>query len=295
MTDSELIDVVMCTWNSNKPYFRKCLLSIKTRVNVHHFIVIDRYSSDGTVEVVRSVFPDAKIFQTSASLANARRIGIKYVDTKYFAFIDDDIEVSERWFTELIYFVISGRRVGAVQGFLRLYVDYLDKAQLHELNHRKEPTVEITGRGWTNNTLLMTEIVRDFNPPRTVHSWEDFLITQHVIKKGYRWLEIYEAQVTNYGDAESSYVSELRRYFLRGRWHGAGARLVNESSSSCWQQIATFLLKTFWSFGQYLILAIAISDPRVLLVRICGRLGYLDGFLSPKENTIPYGLHEARS
>jgi hypothetical protein len=64
----EPIDVVMCTWNSNKFYFRKCLLSIKKEVDVHHFIVIDRFPSDGTLEVVRSVFPDAKIFQTYANL-----------------------------------------------------------------------------------------------------------------------------------------------------------------------------------------------------------------------------------
>lgn len=94
MIDPESIDVVMCTWNSNKLHFRKCLLSIKKEVEVHHFIVIDRYSCDGTVEVVRSVFPSARIFQTAANLGTAQRIGIKHMDVRYLASFDDDIELS---------------------------------------------------------------------------------------------------------------------------------------------------------------------------------------------------------
>ena len=39
--DSQPIDVVMCTWNSSKPYFRRCLSSIKREVDVHHFVVVD--------------------------------------------------------------------------------------------------------------------------------------------------------------------------------------------------------------------------------------------------------------
>ena len=42
--DSELIDVVMCTWNSHRPWFHKCLFSIKREIPVHQFILVDRYS-----------------------------------------------------------------------------------------------------------------------------------------------------------------------------------------------------------------------------------------------------------
>ena len=108
MMDPEPIDVIMCTWNSNKLHFRKCLLSVKREVPVHHFIVMDRYSSDGTIGAVRSVFSDAKVFQTTANLAMAQRIGVKHVDTRYLAFIDDDIELSEGWFRKMISFIKGG-------------------------------------------------------------------------------------------------------------------------------------------------------------------------------------------
>jgi len=212
MMDPESIDVIMCTWNSNKSYFRKCLLSIKREIGIHHFILVDRYSSDGTLEVVQSIFPNVKIFQTVANLASARKIGITLVDTRYFAFIDDDIEVSEGWFAELISLIKSRKQIGAIQGSVRYYVDYLEKAraraQRFGLIRRKVHTKEITGRGLTNNTVILTEIVRDFNPPSIIHSWEDFLITQHVTKKGYKWLEIDTAKVINYGDFDSSYLGE---------------------------------------------------------------------------------------
>jgi glycosyltransferase involved in cell wall biosynthesis len=291
MTASESIDVVMCTWNSNRFYFRRCLASVKKEVDVHHFIVIDRFSSDGTLEIVRSVFPDAKIFQTAANLGVARKIGMTYVDTRYFAFVDDDIELSEGWSTKLICLIKGGNQIGAVQGSARYFIDYLDKEQRFLLNRRKGLTREITDRGYTYNTVLETDVVRDFDPPHVVHSWEDFLMTQHVIRKGYKWLEANQVQVIHYGDADKSHLSELRRYFLRAKWDGAGDRLVHIHYSGCWS-ITNQLLNSSKTILYSLIIAIVVLDPRILLFRFFGQVGYLSGFLSPRKNMIPYKLRK---
>jgi glycosyltransferase involved in cell wall biosynthesis len=290
MTASESIDVVMCTWNSNRFYFRRCLASVKKEVDVHHFIVIDRFSSDGTLEVVRSVFPDAKIFQTAANLGHARRIGITYVDTRYFAFVDDDIELSDGWSTKLISLIKRGNQIGAVQGFARYFIDYLDKEEKLLLSRRKQLNREITDRGYTYNTVLETDIVRDFDPPHIIHSWEDFLMTQHVIRKGYKWLETSQVQVTHYRDAEMSYLSELRTYFLRAKWDGAGDRLVHIPQSSVGWRVANQLLNSSRSILYSLIIAIVVLDPRILPFRFLGQVGYLSGFLSPRKNMVPYPL-----
>lgn len=53
----ERIDVVMCTYNSNTPYFGAVLRRISEEVPVHCFVVVDRFSSDGTVEKVFEIFP----------------------------------------------------------------------------------------------------------------------------------------------------------------------------------------------------------------------------------------------
>jgi glycosyltransferase involved in cell wall biosynthesis len=44
----------MLTKNSNRPWFRRVLAAIKREIPVHHFIVVDGYSTDGTVDVVRN-------------------------------------------------------------------------------------------------------------------------------------------------------------------------------------------------------------------------------------------------
>jgi glycosyltransferase involved in cell wall biosynthesis len=290
MVSPESIDVIMCTWNSNKPYFRRCLLSIKREVNVHHIIIIDRYSSDGTLEAVAGVFPESMIFQTNANLASARRIGIAHVDTEYFAFIDADIEVSSGWFTSLISLVKSGKQIAAVQGFARYYISYLAKEQKLILGRRKCHVKEITDRGYTYNTILMTRVVRDFNPPEMIHSHEDFLLTQHIIKKGYKWLETDQAQVVHYRDAGRSYLDELQNYVQRTKWDGSGNRLVHMRSRSTTWGIVDFLLDSSKILLYCFVETILISDPRMLLYKFLGQFGYLDGFVSAYENVVPYKL-----
>jgi glycosyltransferase involved in cell wall biosynthesis len=88
------IDVVMLTKNSNKPWFRRVLAAIKREIPVHHFIVVDGYSTDGTVDVVRENFGNkVKVIETKASLGCARYLGMRAVDTEWFAFIDSDVEI----------------------------------------------------------------------------------------------------------------------------------------------------------------------------------------------------------
>jgi hypothetical protein len=56
MTYVDSIDMMMLTKNFNKPYFRRVLRAIKQEIPVHHFIVVDGYSTDGTVDVVKEFF-----------------------------------------------------------------------------------------------------------------------------------------------------------------------------------------------------------------------------------------------
>ena len=67
------VDVVMLTKNSNKPWFKRVLKAIKEEVPAHHFIVVDGYSTDGTVEVVKEFFGDKLVLlRTGRPLGCAR-------------------------------------------------------------------------------------------------------------------------------------------------------------------------------------------------------------------------------
>jgi len=59
--EEDKIDVIMPTWNSNKPYFERVIKLIKDNVSVHKFVVVDRFSRDGTLDVIKKYFPDAVI------------------------------------------------------------------------------------------------------------------------------------------------------------------------------------------------------------------------------------------
>jgi len=104
------VDVVMCTWNSNKPYFVRCLESIKREVPIHHFILIDRFSTDGTVEAVSEEFSHALIKRSNARLAFSRKLGIDLVDTEFFVCVDSHIELCDGWFKRIMNYV------GSIQG-----------------------------------------------------------------------------------------------------------------------------------------------------------------------------------
>jgi glycosyltransferase involved in cell wall biosynthesis len=95
------IDVVMPTWNSSKPYFEQVIKFIKDNVPVHKFVVVDRFSKDGTLDVIKKYFPDAVIIQTNANLAIARKIGILHTDCEFIGFIDDDVFITKEWFPRL--------------------------------------------------------------------------------------------------------------------------------------------------------------------------------------------------
>jgi glycosyltransferase involved in cell wall biosynthesis len=112
---SMLMDVVMCSWNSSKPYFNLVLQSIKQEIPVHCFISIDRFSNDNTLKVVREYFPEAKVVQTESSLAGSRQLGIQNVDTEYFVFVDDDVVLPKGWFKKLWSNVDS--QTGAIQAY----------------------------------------------------------------------------------------------------------------------------------------------------------------------------------
>ena len=110
------IDVVMLTKNSNKWYFRRVLAAIKREIPVHHFIVVDRYSTDGTIDVIREFFGNrVVVIKTDAPLGGARYIGMKAVDTEWFAFIDSDVEILPGWFKQGLKYM-KNRKIWGIQG-----------------------------------------------------------------------------------------------------------------------------------------------------------------------------------
>lgn len=129
------------------------------------------------------------IVETSSPLGQARAKTIQKVETEWFAFIDDDVYITKNWFQQLTRHIAP--KTGAVHGFMwTIGVEKWRKI----FNGRRPSRVQRLkkgDRGKTHNTLIKTELVKDWEPSQPDIQWfEDYEITKHVLAKGYDWLLI---------------------------------------------------------------------------------------------------------
>lgn len=129
------------------------------------------------------------IIETSTPLALARKRAIQKVSTSWFAFIDDDVKIDEEWFKTLANHT-EDPLMGAIQGIL--CVEGLGEEWDKALNKsgKKPRSLKPGERGFTHNTLIRTELVKDWDPPPHLSAWEDYSLTQHILGKGYQWQTI---------------------------------------------------------------------------------------------------------
>ncbi|WP_069807894.1 glycosyltransferase family 2 protein [Vulcanisaeta thermophila] len=239
------IDVVMPTYNSLKriKLFDTVLLAIKKYIPLNNLIIVDRYSNDGTIEKVKEVFPNAIIIRTEANLAYARHIGIRHVETEWFAFIDDDAIILPHWFKVLSKF-IKHRNVGAIEG--GVIPPPAPKTLLVEPSAEQYPLIlkyKITdiqvsdvirrgllflARGFTINTLIRREAVKDWKPDPRLEAWDDYSLTQHVLAKGYLWIVVDIPLCIHVGGADiNSRIKQWIFWIKKGLWHGSNTHYIN--------------------------------------------------------------------
>jgi glycosyltransferase involved in cell wall biosynthesis len=128
------IDVVICTRNS-EDILMQCLNSIFEEIPVCNLIVLDGFSTDKTLHIIDSYKDkfNIKLIQTKAALGKSREIGIKNVDTEWFAFIDSDVILRHGWFREINDY-ISDSKIGAPNyGYL---FRHTDTSCFHRYNNR---------------------------------------------------------------------------------------------------------------------------------------------------------------
>jgi glycosyltransferase involved in cell wall biosynthesis len=123
------------------------------------------------------------IVENSSPIGLARKRAIDKVTTDWFAFIDDDVEITQEWYGICSLFIKEG--VGAVFG-----TDYyrglgiFDKVIYNGSLIPKEITYK--GRLNTNNVLIRTDILKDWYPDETLKCYEDLVIGKHILDKGYK-------------------------------------------------------------------------------------------------------------
>lgn len=280
--DLSSIDVIVCTWNSNKAFFPTCLAMIKKNVPVHHLIAVDRNSSDGTRESIERFFPDATVMCSSESLGWARKRGVELVDTPYFAFIDDDVEIPVGWFKRLTAQLDS--KIGAIHELdymvdLPSEVEKWDGWISHSLGVKTETTagefVDVTStlqnsvRGLTHNTLIMTALLTDWNPPPFTSSFEDWLIMKHVVAKGYAWRMVLDRTIKHH------FVGGTPQWCRKATWNLVGGRVTGFNSPG----LKWYLMKAMEQTPKALSASLTLRDPLILPYVIRLHASYIDSYL----------------
>lgn len=172
------IDTIMITKNAVHPCLKESLDSIFRNIPVHCLIVVDSMSTDGTTQLIRNYQKRGvrvRIIQQDCKRGKAREIGIKEVDTEWFAFVDSDVILAENWFRKIERYIEP--RVGAIEGNVRTPAGEVQK-------------IRPTDRAYTNCTLIRTSSVEGIKIPREMSVYEDQFIRKYIEKKGFQWLKV---------------------------------------------------------------------------------------------------------
>jgi len=111
------LSIIIVNWNT-RGLLRKCLRSIynNTEKLTFEVFVIDNASRDGSVEMVKKEFPQARLTRNKENLGFARGNNQGFLQTKgkYVLVLNPDTEVIDDAFLKMVEYLKSNKEVGAV-------------------------------------------------------------------------------------------------------------------------------------------------------------------------------------
>jgi glycosyltransferase involved in cell wall biosynthesis len=181
----QAIDVVVLTKNSEH-LLGKCLASIYENVPVKNLIVIDGFSTDGTLKILSEInkkHGNIRVLSVNGSRAKAREKAMRQVSTDWFMFVDSDVILSKDWFRQAEKHVKPD--VGAIWG---VNIDVIPNVKDKNFIKFQRLIAQqcFTLRGGTHDTLIRREAVMGVKIPEQLHVYEDAYIMNWIKEKGYK-------------------------------------------------------------------------------------------------------------
>lgn len=184
------IDVIVLTKNSER-LLEECLNSIFDNVPVNRLIVVDNYSTDKTLQIIKN-YCNVVLLQDRGTRGKARQLGIENVETEWFMFVDSDVILCQEWFRKAFRFIQDN--VGAIFG-----IDMIGnikngflKKLLQIMSSR---AFEI--RGGCHDILIRHDAVKNIKIPEQLHTLEDAYIKEE-ISKNYEIIITYSPYCRHY-------------------------------------------------------------------------------------------------
>lgn len=204
------IDVVILTKNSQR-LLRRCIAAVYENVPVNTLIVIDGYSTDGTLKIIEEFqekHGNVILAQDRGTRGRARQVAIGMVKTDWFMFVDSDAVLSRNWFAKAEKLITDD--VGAIWG-MEIW-SILRKSKILKLFERV--TVKIfEKRGGLHDMLVRQKAIIGITVPSNLHTYEDAYIKSWICAQGYRVIAAYEPYCVHF---RSNAVWTLRHFSQMG-------------------------------------------------------------------------------
>lgn len=111
------VALIVLNWNG-RSFLEKFLPSLlATRYPDFTIYVADNGSTDGSLTLLRTRFPEVQIldFQENHGFTVGNNKALEHIDTEYFALVNSDIEVDSNWLMPLVETLQSDESIAAVQ------------------------------------------------------------------------------------------------------------------------------------------------------------------------------------
>jgi len=234
------VEVYIPTRNSERT-IEKCLRSIFSAIPDASVTLVDRYSTDRTVEEARKF--GAKVIQGDLNLGRARELMCGSAQDEWFVMVDSDTYLKPDWYEKISSFrnSVDDGSLGIIQGLNEpMYERYRSWWQ-QQIRKIQFPQIN-PGRVLTCNVLIRTKAVRGFKCDLPVY--EDYALTNYVREKGFKsWVT----------DKARAYHDNPTLESKDARWGGAGA--VYTGAIPLWKFFVGIfyggLLKTEWGWKWY--------------------------------------------
>lgn len=113
-----MVSIIISSFN-DRENLENCLHSIQSSSYPHYeIIVIDAGSTDGTIEMLNSSFPQVKcILKKGAGVGEALNTGIRHAKGEFLLFnLNTDEMIHPNFFRELVNILVTQQRIGAICG-----------------------------------------------------------------------------------------------------------------------------------------------------------------------------------
>ena len=192
------VDVVIITKNSER-MLNECLSAVYKNVPVNQLIVVDGYSTDRTLEIVRRFqkkHGNVLVIKDKGTRATARQKGIGHVKTEWFMFVDSDAVLCKDWFKKAQKHL--DQNVGAVWG-IEVWSTIQNQIMLKMFLWVTRKIFDL--RGGTHDTLVRTSLVKDIEIPKILHVFEDAYIKDWITSKGFKIIACYDPYCVHFRPA----------------------------------------------------------------------------------------------